>query len=321
MESDLPVPLVRRPAPAPWRILVVDDAEDVFHSTRMSLKDLTVEDRGVELVYAGSGAAAMERLSRERDFAVVFLDVVMERDHSGLSVAHWIRETAGLDSLQIVLRTGQAGKAPEDEVAKRYEIHAYIEKTEAVRQKLRTVASTAIRAHRTLETLKASRTTMETLARATRALIGRGSPGGTAEAGLAFLLEMVDRGGVHGRSGFAIMQSDFGDALVAAEGVFRRPPRGKGDLGAPETADIAWIEANLLDAEDRERLHEALVSSGVQCTDTGVWMSMQRDDALRLVFYARSDGLVAGLGRDVLELIAGTLGDAANKIVAPQAAE
>ncbi len=64
--------------------------------------------------YWVSGAKNWIQLIKENpDTAILFLDVVMEKDNSGLKVAKTIREELNNNFIWIVLRTGQPGMAPE----------------------------------------------------------------------------------------------------------------------------------------------------------------------------------------------------------------
>ncbi|MCG8532225.1 MAG: hypothetical protein MI749_16390, partial [Desulfovibrionales bacterium] len=72
-------PAVREPQR--WRILIVDDEEEVHIVTRLVLEDFTFEGRGLELLSAYSGKESLELLRDTEDIAVVLLDVVMEDSH------------------------------------------------------------------------------------------------------------------------------------------------------------------------------------------------------------------------------------------------
>ncbi|WP_256930574.1 DUF3369 domain-containing protein, partial [Vibrio cholerae] len=81
---------------------------------------------------------------------LALIDVVMETEHAGLDLVRYIREELQNRQVRLVLRTGQAGQAPEDRVIKEYEIDDYKEKTELTTQKLRTLLYSMLRAYRDL---------------------------------------------------------------------------------------------------------------------------------------------------------------------------
>ena len=76
----------------PWRVLVVDDDQDVHEATRFGLAHLLILGRPLELLHAHSACEALELLQREGDIAVILLDVVMESDDAGLKLPRQIRK-------------------------------------------------------------------------------------------------------------------------------------------------------------------------------------------------------------------------------------
>lgn len=141
----------------PWKILIVDDEEDIHHITKMALKRFELDDKGLMFEHAHSAQAAKEHLLNTSDFALVFLDVVMETDDAGLQLAKWIREELNNHFIRIVLRTGQPGQAPEEEVIVKYDINDYKEKTELDRKKLFTTVFSSIRAYRDIVEVEKAR--------------------------------------------------------------------------------------------------------------------------------------------------------------------
>jgi len=148
---------------SPYKILIVDDENDVHAVTRMVLRGFEFDGRGLELHDAFSAAEAREILSIEQDFALVLLDVVMEERDSGLKVADWIRNTLGNRALRIVLRTGQPGDAPENSVIKTYDINDYKLKTELTQQKLFSTLYSSLRSYRDIIALEKSRQNLQNI--------------------------------------------------------------------------------------------------------------------------------------------------------------
>jgi response regulator RpfG family c-di-GMP phosphodiesterase len=136
------------PKLAPWKVLLVDDEPDIHDITKLTLSRFRLDGRGLSFVHAYSGEEAKQVLAREKDIALVFLDVVMEREDSGLEVARWMRQDLDNQFTRIVLRTGQPGQAPEERVIVDYDINDYKEKTELDRTKLFTTTFAALRAYR-----------------------------------------------------------------------------------------------------------------------------------------------------------------------------
>jgi CheY-like chemotaxis protein len=119
-----------------WRVLIVDDEPDVHRMTKVVLRTYNFDGRELELHSAYSGEEAMKMIREQPDFSVVLLDVVMETDDAGLRVAKYIREELDNQTIQIILRTGQPGMAPEEEVMVKFEINDYKAKTELTSKKL-----------------------------------------------------------------------------------------------------------------------------------------------------------------------------------------
>jgi diguanylate cyclase (GGDEF)-like protein len=140
-----------------WRVMIVDDDEDVHSTTTFALGNVDMQHRALEFVHAYSAAQAREMLRREQDIAVILLDVVMEQEDAGLHLVRHIRETLKLSEVRIILRTGQPGYAPEIEAIRHYDINDYKTKSELTRIKLYTTVAAAIRSYDQIRTISASR--------------------------------------------------------------------------------------------------------------------------------------------------------------------
>src|SRR4051794_34639722 len=115
---------------ATWNVLVVDDSEDMHDVTRLALKRKTWRGRRIALTHAMSGREARELLQRgEQNFHCALVDVVMESSHAGLELCDFIRSNLPRP-LRIVLRTGQPGVAPPQQVMNDYDIDYYLAKPE-----------------------------------------------------------------------------------------------------------------------------------------------------------------------------------------------
>jgi len=144
-------------AAEPWRILVVDDDEDVHAVTELVLSDVVYCNRRLQLTHAYSAAEARRVLdSCGERFALILLDVVMENEHAGLELVDYIRSQRCEMNTRIILRTGQPGQAPESEVILRYDINDYRTKTELSAQKLVTAVITSLRSYQALLDLEAA---------------------------------------------------------------------------------------------------------------------------------------------------------------------
>lgn len=151
----------------PWKILVVDDDEQVHKVTSLALSDIRILDRPLQFIHAYSAAEARSILEDESDIAVILLDVVMEHDNSGLELAKTIRTELQLDAPRIILRTGQPGYAPELEVIQNYDINDYRMKSELTRTRLITALTTAVRSYQQVHKIKRGEVGMRTIIEAT----------------------------------------------------------------------------------------------------------------------------------------------------------
>jgi len=135
----------------PWKILIVDDEEDIHSVTQIALRNFEYQGRGVEFYSAYSATEAKGVLEKHPDIALILLDVVMETNQAGLDLVKHIREKLKNRFTRIILRTGQPGQAPEREVIVSYEIDDYKTKTELTSFKLFTVALASLRAYETIK--------------------------------------------------------------------------------------------------------------------------------------------------------------------------
>ncbi len=155
-----------------WRVLVVDDDDDVHQTTRFALGKAVILGRPIELLHAYSAAEAKRILREEDEIAVILVDVVMETPDAGLSLVRQIRGD-GLRDLRVVLRTGQPGYAPELSVISEYEIDDYRTKSELTRIRLLTVLTAAIRTYAQIRMIGRNRNGLELIVESAKELFRR----------------------------------------------------------------------------------------------------------------------------------------------------
>nr|WP_315396554.1 EAL domain-containing protein [uncultured Duganella sp.] len=154
-----------------WRVMIIDDDEDVHSTTTFALGNLDMQQRPLEFVHAYSAAEARELLAREHEIAVILLDVVMEQDDAGLHLVRYIRETLKLADVRIILRTGQPGYAPEIDAIRDFDINDYKTKSELTRIKLFTTVTSAIRSYEQIRKINDSRRGLNQIVRASTELM------------------------------------------------------------------------------------------------------------------------------------------------------
>ncbi len=142
---------------APWNVLIVDDEPTVHEVTKLVMAGFVMDRRPLHFLHCYSADEARALLAQRDDIALILLDVVMENEHAGLELARHIREDLHNLNVRIVLRTGQAGQAPEERVIRDYDINDYKEKTELTRRKLITVFYAGLRGYRDLMRIEHAR--------------------------------------------------------------------------------------------------------------------------------------------------------------------
>jgi len=157
--------------PESWPVLIVDDDPDVHDATVFALKDSMILDRPLSFAHTYSGKETVDYLRRHPETVLVLLDAVMETEDAGLSIIRILREEMGLESLRIILRTGQPGQIPELETIMRYDINDYKTKSELTRTKLVTTIVAAIRAWQQLQKLENSRRGLQKIVEASNQFI------------------------------------------------------------------------------------------------------------------------------------------------------
>ncbi len=153
-----------------WKLLIVDDEPEVHHITNMTLSQFVFDSKSIQFLHANSAQEAKQIIAQHPDIALILLDVVMETDDAGLHLVRYIREQLNNQSVRIVLRTGQPGQAPEDEVVENYDINDYKDKTELTSQKLRTLIRASLRSYRDICALEKHKIGLEKVVKASRGI-------------------------------------------------------------------------------------------------------------------------------------------------------
>ncbi len=149
-----------------WNILLVDDEPDVHEVTRLALKHRRWRKRPFELTSLMSMRDAIAMFETKKpSFQVAIVDVVMEKEDAGLRLCEYIRAHCP-SSLRIILRTGQPGVAPEEQVLNEHDIDYYLAKSEATPDKLYSVIRACLRSSQDISTLLAFGRQLQSFCRA-----------------------------------------------------------------------------------------------------------------------------------------------------------
>lgn len=282
---------VRPLAGAPWKILVVDDEEEVHTLTRLVLRDYVFEDRPLELMSAYSAAEALDVYRENPDIALILLDVVMEREDSGLWLVRRIRDGMGDRNVRIILRTGQPGQAPEMEVVAQYDINDYRAKTELTSQKLFTTVTSALRSWRDIQTIEQGRQSLQRALDSSRVLFELGTRRRFAGAVLDELLDLarsVDAGDEQSLCGVAARLENGNHIVAAGRGPFADAVGRPLVEVVPDSAEPALRRAS------RQGSSFFFNHSFVAC--------VQDDHGQGLLFLLRSDRGMGGMDCHLVQL-------------------
>lgn len=279
----------------PWKIAVIDDDEQVHAATRYALDGYRYDGRPLELLSAYSAEEGEALFRREPDIACALLDVVMGSEDAGLRLVRWVRDSLQNLDVQIILRTGQPGYAPELEVITRYGINDYKTKSELTRTKLLAAVTTALRGYHHLRTVQASRLGLEMIIEASRDLFQRRSVGLLSAGVLKQICALlrVDEDGV-----VCFLQEAQGvDDVVlvpAAAGRYRR------FLGQR----VRLAELAVLDPTLEVRVRTALGEGRSQFFDDGAVLAFGLADGRRTLAAVRCGRALSEVDRNLLEVFA-----------------
>ena len=207
-----------------WNVLVVDDDEEIHSVTRLALSDLVVNDKNLNFIHAYSGAEALKIIEdMGSTIAIILLDVVMEADDAGLTVARIMREELRILEPRIILRTGQPGYAPEEQVIKDYDINDYKTKTELTRSKLVTTIFASLRSYQHILAINQSRVGLKKIIISAANLMEEHSVKSFCEGVVTQISSLIglDAGGVVcAKAGSVLDKDDDGVYVLGAAGEF-----------------------------------------------------------------------------------------------------
>ncbi len=240
----------------PYEILIVDDDEEIHTITKMALADFKLDGRPLKFHSVYSGEQAKAFLADNKQIAMTLLDVVMETDHAGLDVARWIRQELQNRLIRIVLRTGQPGQAPEEDVIARYDIDDYKEKTELTYRKLVTLMYSCLRAYRDLNAIERNKRGLEKVINASAEVFSARSMHSLCQGILEQLVALITHSDdamycrTHGLTAKTRDNQEF--EIIGGTGDYAQA------VGQSVTQDIDWTLVNELQNLERSvvfRIH------------------------------------------------------------------
>ncbi len=160
-DSDDKTDTITASAKEGWKVMIVDDEEEIHSVTQFALGDYEYQGKKLQFLHAYTGREAIEMLEKNDNVALILLDVVMETHDAGLHTVQKIRNELQNHFIRIIMRTGQPGQAPEEEVILKYDINDYKNKTELTDKKLFTTITTSLRSYADIMEIESFRQNLE----------------------------------------------------------------------------------------------------------------------------------------------------------------
>lgn len=235
-----------------WKVMIVDDDEDIHFLTKLVLRDFSFEDRKLSFISSYSGREAKELIVANPDTALIILDVIMEDMYAGLDVVKYIREELKNSMVRIILRTGQPGQEPEHKVVIQYDINDYKTKTELSSQKLFTSIVSALRSYENLKLIEkyreGTKLLLDSLAENCPNIVA-------ADLTKGIMLQMIAMIDSEGSSMFIHRKQETSDLyIIAATGVYDGfSGKNAGECLSKEMTDVlehTEIDGNVIEGTD-----------------------------------------------------------------------
>ncbi|GHU49134.1 transcriptional regulator [Clostridia bacterium] len=206
-----------------WKIMVIDDEPSIHDVTHYALRRFGYMDKGLKILDAFSAKQAELIVESEKDLALLLVDVVMETDDAGLKFIRWFRDMNINPCTRIILRTGQPGQAPEEEIIVNYDLHDYKTKTELTSEKLFTSLVSGLRSYRDMCRLEQTKIGLENIITSTSMIMRVQSMYDYARAVLQQIGSIFD---IRSR-GIVCAHHSYGQgwSFLAEYGTFHRSPR------------------------------------------------------------------------------------------------
>lgn len=191
-----------------WHVLVVDDDDDVQRITQFALKRRSWRGGAIKLTPARSGKEARALLEAPDcpRFNAAIIDVEMETSQAGLELCDHIRARQPR-SMRLVLRTGQGGRAPEEQLLRDYDIDYYLSKADVTEERLYATVRACFRTSHDIECMIAVRAQLLEMTKALQ------RPGITIEQ-LAALMQ----------PGFAFLEERYETPILFVHDIASRVP-------------------------------------------------------------------------------------------------
>lgn len=178
---------------SPWKVLIVDDEEEVHAVTKLVLSNYEWDGAPIQFLSAYSALQAEQLFKEHNDIAVALIDVVMETDDAGLRLIKTIRGELHNKETRLILRTGQPGQAPERKIIREYEISDYKNKTELSGIKLDTLLCSSLRSYQNILSLKKNKQGLEIIVESSAALFEATTYETLVNITIDYLIKLIEK--------------------------------------------------------------------------------------------------------------------------------
>lgn len=272
------------------KVLIVDDEPTVHEITALVLKGFRYRGYRLDLMSAYSATEARQVLADEGPFALILLDVIMETDDAGLTLARYIREELRDQTVRIILRTGEPGMVPQRQVMREYEIDDYKEKAELTSERFDATVTASIRTYLGFRRLEESR---QGLVRILDAIREVESSESTENMGNRVLEQIED---VMNRSS----RSGLGSILVTGDSDNERIITGRGSLGNLSESGLDAME----DKRTVKLIKETLASGSTLHNGNQIMTTLLTSNGGRYLAYFEDIREFGDMERYLVELYA-----------------
>lgn len=276
-----------------WKILIVDDEQEVHSITNLVLADYSFEGKKLSFASAFSGEEAKKYLETTHNVALILLDVVMETDDAGLNLVKYIRDVLKNHFVRIILRTGQPGHAPEQDVIVNYDINDYKSKVELTTQKLFTTVTSSLRSYRDICALEKNRKGLEKIIHASSNLFEINSLNQFASGvlnQLTAILQLDEDSMYLHASGFAASKEQGNFKILAGGGQFEK--------GINHDVD------EVIDASIREEIYNAVAKKQGFFADDHYIGFFESQNGSQSVLYLKESHPLSNLDKNLVRLFA-----------------
>ena len=144
-----------------WKILIVDDDNFIHRVIKEINMELKFDGEKINFISAYKYNEAIDILAKNKDIALVLLDVFLEEQYTGLMIAKYIREDLKNEDIRIVLMTGKGYMSLQEQIILDYDINGYEDKSDLFSKKMNTVILSSLRSFRDINRIKFNKESME----------------------------------------------------------------------------------------------------------------------------------------------------------------